>query len=172
MTLKGKPLHSKRDKRHLFSKHLQIQNLKKKTRGTWHIISPRLKKWGEDVSRVTHHVVPMDPEYRFTCCVDMKSHEVSQFSFVPTSVLCTKPAHKKSRCLLEQTESANDEITSVLNDHQNPMFFRKHITQEYKSLFRKHALVISNNRCKNDLFRNTATRSNLKHCKIISLKWV
>ena len=30
----------------LFLELLQIQNLKRKNRGTWHIISPHLKKWG------------------------------------------------------------------------------------------------------------------------------
>jgi len=31
----------------LFLKPLQIQNLKRKSGGTWHIISPHLKKWGD-----------------------------------------------------------------------------------------------------------------------------
>jgi len=31
----------------------------KKVGGTWHIMSPRLKKWGGHVSRVPHQIAPM-----------------------------------------------------------------------------------------------------------------
>ena len=43
----------------LFLEPLQIQNLKRKSAGTWHIISPHLKKWGEHVPRVPHQIAPM-----------------------------------------------------------------------------------------------------------------
>jgi len=43
----------------LFLKPFQMQNLKRKSGGTWHIMSPRLKKWGGHVPRVPHQIAPM-----------------------------------------------------------------------------------------------------------------
>jgi len=43
----------------LFLELLQIQNLKRKSGRTWHIISSHLKKWGGHVPRVPHRIAPI-----------------------------------------------------------------------------------------------------------------
>jgi len=43
----------------LFLKPLQMQNLKKKVGGTWHILLPPSEKVGGHVPRVPHQIAPM-----------------------------------------------------------------------------------------------------------------
>jgi len=48
----------------LFLKPLEIQNLRKKSGGTWHIMFPRLKKWGGHVPRVPTKLRPFNRSSR------------------------------------------------------------------------------------------------------------